>query len=325
MFEFVIDKQQHETKEIELKELYDILIIGGGPAAINAAIYGARKGLTTLLVGKDSGGQLLNTNTIDNYLGFHNISGEELNSHYVNHLDNFEVDKLFKTEVNTLKKEKGLFIANLSNNKEVKSKTVIIATGGSPRRLNVLGEEGLIGKGVSFCSICDGDFYKDKDLLVVGGGNSAIEAAIDLSKIARKITIVEIAKNFTGDKILIDQLKTLKNVVMISDTKTTEIIGSDHVEAVILNKNNSEETQKLEVDGIFIEIGVIPNNALVKDLVEVNKVGEIIVDIHQQTSVPGLYAAGDVSNFPYKQVITAASQGAVAALTANNYINEMER
>lgn len=321
MFDFNLDSSIHKNK-ISIKSLYDVVIIGAGPGAYNAAIYSARNGLDTLIVAKDAGGQLLNTNAIDNYLGFYNISGEELNNHFLNHLNNFEVDQLFNNEVVKLTKFKDLFNVKLFSGEETMAKTVILATGGSPRKLNVLGEKEFTGRGVSYCVICDGAFYINKDVIVVGGGNSAMEAALDLSKYAKSIHIVQNLNDFTGDLVLANKVKTTNNITYQFNSLVKEIVGSDKLNSVIVTKD--ELDKEIKTDGIFVEIGIIPANNIVKDLAKINKFGEVEVNIYQETSIEGLYAIGDVTNFPYKQVITAASQGAVAALEANKYINKKE-
>lgn len=319
MFDFKLDDNVIK-KEVVIKELYDVLIIGGGPGAVNASIYSARNGLKTLMVSLGKGGQLLNTNVIDNYLGFYNVSGEFLSDSFYKHLANFDVDILFDNYVTEIKKENDLFKVNLSNSKEITSKTVILATGGNPRKLGVTGEEELTGRGVSYCVICDGAFYFNKDVVVVGGGNSALEAALDLAKYAKSIKIVQIMNEFTGDKVLIDKVKETKNITYDLNASVMEIKGSKNVEAVLVKQNDT--IKEIKTDGVFVEIGIIPNSTLVESLAELNRFKEVVTNIHQETSLEGLYAIGDVTNFPYKQVITAASQGAVAALSANKYINK---
>ncbi len=319
MFGFTID-QNIIKEEISLKVLYDIVIIGGGPGAYNASIYAARNGLSVLMISKESGGQLINTNVIDNYLGYYNISGEELNNRFLNHLDNFDIDKLFDSEVIDLKKNNNLFEVTLLDERIIKGKSVIIATGGNPRKLNVKGEDTFTGKGVSYCVICDGAFYNKKDVLVVGGGNSALEAALDLSKYANKVHMVQLLNNFTGDKLLIDKVKRSDNITYQFNSEVIEIMGDDQVNSIKVKEKDKVST--LLVDGIFVEIGIIPNSGLVKELVDLNNFGEVITNNDQETSLEGLYAIGDVTNCKYKQVITAVSQGAVAALNINKYINK---
>ncbi len=221
--------------------------------------------------------------------------------------------------VNEIVKNGSIFEIKLSN-KSTQTKAVILATGGNPRKLGVKGELELTGKGVSYCVICDGAFYNNKDVLVVGGGNSAMEAALDLSNYAKSIHIVQIMNGFTGDQVLVDKIKETKNITYQFESEVVEIKGKENVEGVIVKKDN--KLSEIKTDGIFIEIGIIPNSNLVKDIVDLNRFKEVVTNIHQETSLEGLYAIGDVTDFPYKQVITAASQGAVAALSANKYINK---
>ncbi|NLN50359.1 MAG: FAD-dependent oxidoreductase [Acholeplasmataceae bacterium] len=325
MFDFVLDPQV-KKQPIELLALYDVIIIGAGPGGLNAALYAKRKGLDILLITKTTGGQLLNTNLIDNYLGFNNISGEKLSHAFMEHIISLDVPLLDGVNVEKITKENNQFKLVLDDKQIIETKTVIIATGGNPRKLRAIGEEALIGKGVSYCAICDGPFYKDKDVLVVGGGNSALEAALDLAKIANSIMIVQLEESFTADKILIDQIIQTKNIRYSLNSEVKEIIGKDEtVEQVKYVNRATGEESFVAVDGVFIEIGVIPNNSLIKELVELNRFGEIIVDNDQMSSLSGMFAVGDVTDFPYKQIITAASQGAVAALSANNYINKKEQ
>ncbi|MDY0101034.1 MAG: FAD-dependent oxidoreductase [Bacilli bacterium] len=319
MLNFQID-QTLTKKEIKLKDLYDVIIIGGGPGALNAALYSARSGLTTLVVAYEVGGQLLNTNIIDNYLGFYNVSGEELNQKFLSHLRNFAVDELYQVKVDNIRKVDNIFHLTLNNKKIIKGRGVILATGGLPRKLNVPGEKEFTSKGVSYCVICDGTFYGDQMVVVVGGGNSALEAALDLSKYAKKVHIVQNLDDFTGDKILINKVKNLPNVTYQFNSVLTQIKGENKVSSILVKQN--ETISEIETNGLFIQIGLIPSSELVKDLVSLNRFSEVIVNDKQETSLKGLYAIGDVTNFPYKQVVTAISQGAVAALSLNKYLNK---
>ncbi|MFA5692213.1 MAG: FAD-dependent oxidoreductase [Acholeplasmataceae bacterium] len=317
MFGITLD-QNILKPEVVIKDKYDLVIIGAGPGGMNAAIYAARNGLSTLIVSKDIGGQLLNTNIIDNYLGFYNISGEALSNHFYEHLNNFKIDKLINHEVLSLKKENSFFKIKLSNEKIINSKSVILSTGGNPRKLNVPGELELTGKGVSYCVICDGAFYKGRDVIVVGGGNSALEAALDLSKYVNKVHIIQNLNKFTGDKLLIDQVINTKNITYDLNSTISKIIGDEALKKVEVISN--DKIKDINIDGLFIEIGITPNSKLVKDLVDLNEFNEVVVDNNQQTSLKGLYAIGDVTNNKYKQVITAISGGAIAALEINKNI-----
>lgn len=322
MFDFSLDNNLFK-KEAVIKENYDLIIIGGGPGALNASIYASRNNLDVLIIAKEIGGQLLNTNQIDNYLGFFNISGEALSKKFLEHTEKFKTDILLnKTVTKITKNNEKDFTVTTNDLKTINSKAVIIATGGSPRKLNVKGELELTGKGVSYCVICDGAFYNNKDVVVVGGGNSALEAALDLSRIARSVHIVQIMDNFTGDQTLVSEVFETNNINYEFNTSVLEINGDKQIESIKVFSNGLEKV--IKTDGLFIEIGIVPNSSLVKDLVKLNNYNEIITDNLQNTNVSGIYAIGDVTNFLYKQVITAASQGAVAALSANKYIKGRE-
>ncbi len=324
MFDFIVEPKQNK-ENINLNTVYDVIVIGAGPGGLNASLYAKRKGLSVIVVAKESGGQLLNTNQIDNYLGFNEISGEKLNTVFIDHLKAFNIPLFLNTSIKKLEKIDDLFYLTLENKDIIKTKTVVLATGGSPRKLNAKNEQKFIGYGISYCAICDGPFYQGKNVVVVGGGNSALEAAIDLAKIAAKVTIIQLLDHFTADQILIDQIKSTANITYILNSEVVEFNGKNTVSEIIYFNNTNKREETLKLDGAFIEIGVIPNSNLVKDIVELNAFNEIIVNSEQKTSLEGLYAVGDVTNFSYKQIITAVSQGAVAALSLNNYINRRDK
>lgn len=319
MFKFVIDKKPIE-KEIIFSDIYDVIVVGGGPAGANAALYAKRKGLDVLLITSKAGGQMVDTNLIENYLGETSITGENLNNNIINHLNSIDVPILYDDLVANVSKENYLFYLTLDSKKVLKSKTVIIATGASPRKLDIPGEKTLYGKGVTYCAICDGPFYKDKDIAVIGGGNAAIETALDLANIAKSVSIIELQKEFSADQILIDRLNQTKNINYYLNKRTLEFCGNNKLEKLRFTDNSTQKETSIDVEGVFIQVGSVPNSSLVNSLVKVNNHNEIIVDSEQRTTLEGLYAVGDVTNFPYKQIIIAASQGAIAALNANNYI-----
>ncbi len=322
MFSFSIDK---EVKQSVFSEniLWDVIIIGGGPAGINAGLYAKRKGLNVGIITKDLGGQLLNTNLIDNYLGFTSINGGDLAREYVNHLKSVEVPLHQEGYVTNISKVNGEFNLVLSDGLFIRSKTVLIATGGAPRKLGVKGEEEFANRGVSYCATCDAPFFKDQHIIVVGGGNSSAEAIIDLSKWANKITVL-IRSTWRADAILVERLNEIKNLTVHFNTSTKEIYGNIKMDGIIALNRITNEEFKIEADGMFVEIGTTPNSNLVKDLVELNNQGEIIVDENQMTSLEGLYAAGDVTAQPQKQIIIAAAEGAKAALAINQYLNQIK-
>jgi thioredoxin-disulfide reductase len=308
-----------KTSYVDLEVLYDTVIVGGGPAGFNAALYAKRKGLKTLLITHDVGGQLENTSIVDNYLGFHTIDANDLTKAFLDHVKSLEVPIITEQYIRKIEKKDGIFYLSMANFDMVQSKTVVIATGGSHKKLGIKGEDEFANKGVSYCAICDAPFYKDKHVLVAGGGNSAVEAAIDLSKWATKVTIVQ-RSVLRADKILIDKMNEIDNISVILQTSIKEIIGSITMEGVKTINNQTLEEGYIEADGLFVEIGTLPNSLLVKDLVELNGYGEIIVNSNQETSLEGMYAAGDVTNEPFKQIIIAASAGAKAVLSLDQYL-----
>ena len=303
--------------------IWDSVIVGGGPAGYNAALYMIRKGLKPLVILSERGGQVALTNEIDNYLGMDLIHGTDMTEAFHKHVARFDVDILENTAVTSVHKVDHQFELKLSNHEIVKSKTVIIATGGEHRKLNVEGEGEYEGKGVSYCAICDAPFFKDKEVVIVGGGDSAVEAAIDLSKWATHVHVVQ-RSTFRADQILLDKMFELKNVTYELGSIVTEIKGADDVSSVMIYNKDKDTHEKRNVGGIFIEIGQDPRSDLVKDFVKCNSQGEIIVNAHKETSLSGLYAAGDVTNAPFKQIITAAADGAIAALSASQYIMKDE-
>lgn len=307
-----------ESTAVDTSIIYDFVSIGGGPASMNAALYAKRKGLKTLMIAKKMGGNLLNTDQVENYLGFKMETGEALSDAFEAHLKSLEVDIISDWLVKNIVKEKELFQIYLENGDFIQSKTAMIATGSEPRRLNVEGEYTYRNSGVAYCAICDAPLYKGKTVIIAGGGNSAVEAAIDVAKYAKKIIVVH-RSEFRADAILLDRMRLLEGIEIYTQTQILELNGSQKLESIrVLDKKNNQE-RLIETDGIFIEIGNIPNSELVKDLVELNAQNEIIVDTFQKTNVDGLFAAGDVTNVPYKQIILAAADGAKAALAASDY------
>ncbi|PKM63590.1 MAG: thioredoxin reductase [Firmicutes bacterium HGW-Firmicutes-20] len=314
----------NETKKaIKLtnEDVIDLLVIGGGPAGLNAALYAKRKGLTTGIIAKRIGGQLLNTSSVDNYLGISQVSGEELSEKYLSHLKELDVGILEEVEVENIHKSDRLFEVLLKDGTVFTSKTLLIATGSSPRKLQVRGEEEYSNRGVAYCAICDAPLFKGKNVIIAGGGNSAVEAAIDVAKFASHVTLVH-RSELRADQILIDHMNHQANITIHLQTQILEIIGDDKMTGVkVLDKQTLLE-RVIDADGIFIEIGNLPSNHLIKNLVSLNERGEVIVDEKNMTSLPGLFAAGDVTQMPYKQIVIAVADGAKAALAANEYMNQ---
>jgi alkyl hydroperoxide reductase subunit F len=306
---------------VEENTVYDHLVIGGGPAGLNSALYAKRKGLEVAIVAGSIGGQLVNTSMVDNYLGFNEISGEGLVEVYKKHVDSLDIPIAEYEQVAEISKEGSVFHLKTELGKTYKAKTILLATGGKSRKLGVEGEERLAGRGVAYCAICDAPFYKNRDVIIVGGGNSAVEAAIDLAKVATSVTIVH-RSQFRADQILVDQLYTNDKITVHLETQIQEIVGDQFVTGVKVLHKETGQVNTISTDGIFIEIGVIPNSQTFKDLVDLNDRGEIVVDSNKKTSVEGIYAAGDVTDGPFNQIIIAASDGAIAALSASEYLNQ---
>jgi len=302
--------------------LHELMIIGGGPAGLAASIYAARKKLKTLLVSVDIGGQINTTWGIENYLGYQFIEGPELIDKFQTQVNQFPIDRKIGDKVSRLGKIDGGFEAVSESGDKYQAKAVIFATGKRPRKLNVPGETELAGRGVTYCAICDGPIFAGQRVVVIGGGNSALEAALDMVKIAEHIDLVSLTP-LTGDAILIDRLKGAKNLDIFTEYQTEKIEGQDLVDGVVIKNIRSGKKKRLDVTGVFIEIGLVPNSDLVKDLVKLNKWGEVLVTPSCETTMPGLYAAGDVTGVPEKQIIVAAGEGAKATLQAHRYLQRL--
>ncbi|MHB1454861.1 MAG: NAD(P)/FAD-dependent oxidoreductase [Saccharofermentanales bacterium] len=299
--------------------LYDLLIIGAGPAGLNAALYAARKGLKTAVAAVRKGGRLLDTNGIDNYLGLDEVTGETLSARFQNHLRKYNVPLLDKEEAIGYDSSDRIHRLVFSSGKVFRCRALVIATGSNSRRLGVPGEEAFEGKGVTYCAICDAPLYIGKDVFVVGGGNSAVQAAIDLARQSGSVTLIQ-RSHLRADKVLVDQMAANPRIRILLDTRIVEITGGQTVEAVRTESSVTGGQEVLHGDAVFIEIGLIPETGIFKDHLRLSAQGEIIVNDRMETSLPGVFAAGDVVAFPYKQIIVSAGQGAIAALTANDYI-----
>lgn len=305
-------------------ELYEVAIIGGGPAAHSAALYSRRKELKTAMIAKEEGGQLLYSSEIDNYLGVPDAEAFELVKKFRTHVDKYEPDKL-EDEVLDVEKEDNEFVLNLRKSDELRTNTLIVATGAKWRKLDVPGEQEFAGKGVSYCTTCDGPLFADADVAVIGGGNSAFEGIIDLLPVANRIVNVDIAPEPIADPVLQRHVEESdhREEVEVEEYyghEILEITGDDMVSGLRIRDRDSGEEKEIDVEGIFVEIGLIPNSGLVENLVETNDAGEIVVDCDSKTNVDGLFAAGDVTDVPEKQIIIAAGEGAKAALGAYRYL-----
>jgi alkyl hydroperoxide reductase subunit F len=296
---------------------YDVIVVGGGPAGSASAIYSARKGLKVAVLAERIGGQVKETVGIENLISIPKTTGDELANNLKLHMNAYGIDLLEYRSVTSVEIAGGQKIIHVNGGERFTAPALIIATGASWRKLNIPGESGYIGKGVAFCPHCDGPFYKGKRVAIIGGGNSGIEAAIDLAGICSKVTVFEFLDELKADSVLQEKAKSLPNIEIILSAQTTEVIGNGEKVTGIKVKDRKTGLEYIkELDGIFVQIGLTPNSGIVKDIVNTNRFGEIETDTHCRTNVAGIYAAGDVATTPYKQIIIAMGDGAKAALSA---------
>lgn len=302
--------------------MYDLIIIGGGPAGITAGIYAARKKINTLLITKERGGQIIKAGEIENWPGEKSISGLDLMNKMIEHLKNFELEIREDREVIDLKKRNDNFVVRDDKDEEHEGKTVIIATGKIPRALNIPGEEEFKGKGVSVCSTCDAPLFKDKEVAVVGGGNVGFGMALDLTKYAKKIYILEFLEKTRGDKTIKEKLEKTGKVEIYTNVAVKEIKGDKFVKSLIYENRDTGEDTELKIQAVFIAIGMMPKAGFAEGLVELNEAGEIKVDRNNNTKTPGIFAAGDITDVKYEQIVIAAGESAKATLEADNYLKK---
>lgn len=297
--------------------IYDLIIIGAGPAGITASVYAARKKLDFLVLTKDIGGQAALSGDIENYTGYQFISGPELALKFNQHLGAFDINLKIPEAAKKIQKEKKL-IKVISDKSEYLSKAVIVATGKRPKSLGVEGEDKFKNKGVSYCVTCDGPLFRDKSVLVVGGGNSALDAVLQMVKISPKVYVINIASELTADPVMIEKARASGKVEIWNNSKIKRIYGQAFVQGVEIEKEG--KVHNLNVEGVFVEIGLVPNAGFY-DIVEKNKYGEIIIEGHNKTNIEGIFAAGDVTNVLEKQIIIACGEGAKACLSAFSYLS----
>jgi alkyl hydroperoxide reductase subunit F len=313
---FGIESSGDKQEQAEAKA-YDVVVIGGGPAGASAAIYSARKGLKTAVIAQRFGGQVQDTLGIENLVSVTHTEGPKLAADLVQHMRAYPIELLEHRKVEELdatgiKKE-----IRLKGGERLSADVVIVATGAKWRELGIPGEKEYIGRGVAFCPHCDGPFYKGKRVAVVGGGNSGVEAAIDLAGICGHVTLVEFMDKLKADEVLVNALKALPNVEIRTNCRTTEVVGDGaKVTSLRYQDRSTDEINDVALDGVFVQIGLVPNSGFLKDIVDMNRFGEIVVDAKNRTSVTGIYAAGDVTTVPFKQIVIAMGEGAKAALTA---------
>lgn len=305
--------------------MYDVVIIGGGPAGMSAAIYSCRGGMKTLVIEKLTfGGQVMRTNEIDNYPGFYdNPTGEELASRMREHAGKFGAEFVSETVKSIENAEYGVKIVHTRRNQYM-TKAIILATGASPKTLGVEGEQEFTGAGVSYCATCDGAFFKDKEVAVIGGGNTALEDALYLSPICSRVYLLNRSQRFRGAATLFDKVKQRGNITIMPDTVADRFIGSNMLSEIKTRNTATGEKGSLKVSGVIIAIGITPDSKLAAGCgIELCERGFIKTDINLETSIKGIFAAGDVRVTPLRQVITAAADGAVAAASAVNYVNAL--
>lgn len=307
--------------------MFDLIIIGGGPAGTTAGIYAGRKKLNTLVISKDFTGQTGKAFSIENYPGIYKVQGAKLIERFKKQLKKFLVDINMGEEVTVIKKnKKGFFEVATTQKDRYFAKSIIIASGSNPRSLKIPGEKKFIGRGVSYCTVCDAPFFKDKIVSVVGGGNSGVEAALDLTKHAKKVYILEFSSDIKADEFISEKAKKNKKIEIICNAVLKKINGDKKVSSIIYEDVKSKKTKELLTEGVFIQIGYVPTASFAEKLVNINKRGEIEIDFKtNQTKTKGLFAAGDVSSIPHKQIVIAAGEGAKAALSCYNYLKDLEK
>jgi NADH-dependent peroxiredoxin subunit F len=298
-------------------DICDVLIIGAGPAGLTAGVYCARKMLNTMIISENIGGQALESWAIENYMGYRMVTGEDLMKKFEEQVRNLNI-RLELDRVTEIIREGSLFIVRTVSGSEVRTKTLILTQGNRPRKLGVANEEQFLGRGLSICSTCDGPLYKGKKIAVVGGGNSALQTAIEMSNLAASVDLI-VRSTIRADAVYVEKLKTKNNITVHPNSQITALEGEKFLSGITL-KGESGAEQKLALDGVFIEIGWMPNTDMVTGLVNLNGKKEVIVDLNGRTSTPGIFAAGDVTNVKSKQIIIAAGDGAKAALEAYEYL-----
>lgn len=308
-----------DVSAFEDKDPFDVLVIGGGPAGAGAAIYTARKGIRTGIVAERFGGQVMDTMGIENFISIKHIEGPKLATALEEHVREYDVDIMCPQRVKHIEK-KDMIQVELENGAILKSKAVIIATGARWRNVNVPGEAEYKNKGVAYCPHCDGPLFKGKPVAVIGGGNSGIEAAIDLAGIVSHVTVLEFMPELKADLVLQERLYSLPNVTVLKNVQTKEITGDKKVNGITYIERDTGIEKHIELEGVFVQIGLVPNTEWLGDFVERNHMGEILVDRHNATNIPGVFAAGDCTDSPHKQIVISMGSGANAALSAFDYL-----
>jgi alkyl hydroperoxide reductase subunit F len=311
------------AKELEKKPVFDVLIVGGGPAGAAAAIYSARKGITTGVVAERFGGQVLDTLAIENFVSVQETEGPKFATALEQHVKSYDVDVMDVQRAEALISGRinGVHEVRLASGAVLKAKTIVLATGARWREINVPGEREYRNHGVAYCPHCDGPLFTGKRVAVIGGGNSGVEAAIDLAGVVSAVTLIEFGAELRADAVLQKKLRSLANVTVITQAQTTEINGDGKkVDGLVYKDLRSGEAKHIELEGVFVQIGLVPNTEWLKGTVELSRHGEIVVDAKGATSVPGVFAAGDVTTVPFKQIVIAVGEGAKASLGAFDHL-----
>ncbi|MBN6151363.1 alkyl hydroperoxide reductase subunit F [Xanthomonas sp. AmX2] len=314
---------KRDAANLSAKAPFDVLVVGGGPAGAAAAIYAARKGIRTGVAAERFGGQVLDTMAIENFISVQETEGPKMAAALEQHVRQYDVDimNLQRAEQLVPAGADGLVEIRLANGASLKSRTVILSTGARWRQMNVPGEDQYRNKGVAYCPHCDGPLFKGKRVAVIGGGNSGVEAAIDLAGIVSHVTLIEFDGKLRADEVLQRKLRSLGNVDIIVNAQSTEVLGDGHkVTGLVYRDRVGGDTHRLGLEGIFVQIGLLPNTEWLKDTVALSPRGEIIVDDRGQTSLPGVFAAGDATTVPYKQIVIAMGEGSKAALSAFDHL-----
>ncbi|ERS08750.1 MULTISPECIES: alkyl hydroperoxide reductase subunit F [Marinobacter] len=315
---------EKEARKINQKDAFDVLVIGGGPAGSAAAIYAARKGISTGIAAERFGGQVADTMGIENLISVPYTEGPKLVAAMEQHVNEYDVDIMNMQRAEKLipaEQTGGLHEVRLANGGSLKARTVILSTGARWRQMGVPGEEEYRNKGVAYCPHCDGPLFKGKRVAVIGGGNSGVEAAIDLAGIVGHVTLIEFGEQMRADEVLQKKLRSLNNVKIITSGQTTEVVGTDgKVSGLNYTDRTTGESHHVELEGVFVQIGLVPNTEWLKGDIELSQHGEIIVNDRNETSIPGVFAAGDATTVPYKQIVISMGEGSKAALSAFDFL-----
>jgi thioredoxin reductase (NADPH) len=305
-----------------MSNIYDVIIVGAGPAGLTAAIYAGRRTMKTLIISKDIGGQIAKAPSVENYPGFDSIAGIELTQKMQEQAQNNNAEIIFE-EINSVDKKGKNFVIKTSNG-NYEGKSLILAYGKTPRNLDVKGEEKYSGKGVSYCATCDMPIFKNKNVAIVGGGNSALDAALYGAKIAKQVYIIHRRDEFRGDETTVEKAKKTKNITFVLNSVVKELKGETFLKSAIIEDVTSKQTKEIPLDGIFVEVGYEVKTQIVEHLVKLDQYKQIIINNNCETSHPGIFAAGDITNTPVKQAVVSAGEGAKAALASYNYLHNVK-